>query len=138
MIDTLVKGATVETLINSPLPPFQIIEDFCKLGFPHYIGAVDKMHIQRGPPKGQVVEYINGKQTFSVLLQGATDHTRRFIDIEVSYSRRNHNAYVFEYSTLCIAMDAGVFMPFNRTTTVGSVIITSSSLMQHTPYMNDS
>lgn len=90
------------------------MEGLCKLCFSHFIGAVDGAHIQISPAKGQVAEYINRKQTTSVLLQGTMDHTGRFPDIEVSYSGRNH---VSKQSVLCIATNASVFVPFNPTIT---------------------
>ena len=47
--------------------------------------------------------------TDSVLLQGLVDHTYRFLDFDVDWPRKCHNAYVFDCSRLCRKLEDGMF-----------------------------
>ncbi|XP_048345353.1 putative nuclease HARBI1 [Sphaerodactylus townsendi] len=99
----------------------KIMDGFGHLGFPHCIGALGETHIPVRAPVRQVEEYR--KQFYSILLQGITDHTGRFISMEVGWSSHNRNAHIFRSSAVCVAMDAGVFVPGNPTITIGDVQI---------------
>ncbi|XP_061444600.1 uncharacterized protein LOC133366007 [Rhineura floridana] len=101
----------------------KIMDGFEKMGFPHCIAAVGSCHIPIIAPMGQAADYINHKGFFSIHLQGATDHTGRFIDVEIGWSGKTHDAFVFMNSALCKAMDAGVFVPGNPTITLNGVQI---------------
>lgn len=116
------------------------MEGFCKVRFPYCIESVDRTHFQISPLKSLAKEYINRKQTFSVLVQWTTDHTGRFIDIEIGYSRRNHDACVFKQSTLCIAMDCWLFCAIkpNNYNYGHPHLHHPLLLMQPTPYVNGS
>lgn len=91
----------------------QAMDGLGKLGFSHCIGAVDDAHIQIYSPMGCGSEFINRMCTYSVLIQGTTNNPGWFIDVEISYSRRNHDACVFKLSALCKPMVAGLFVPQN-------------------------
>lgn len=56
---------------------------FDPLGFPHCIGAITGTHIPLIGPAKESAECYNWKCMYSVLLQGLTDHSGRFLDIEV-------------------------------------------------------
>ncbi|XP_015282244.1 PREDICTED: putative nuclease HARBI1 [Gekko japonicus] len=97
----------------------KIMDGFGHLGFPHCIGALGETLIPIRAPLRQAEEYR--KQLCSVLLQGITDHTGRFIDVEVGWSSLNHDAHIFRNSSVCAAMDAGAFVPGNPTIAIGGV-----------------
>lgn len=93
------------------------MEDFTKLG------AVAGTHILFKPPRVHVAEYVNRKSTFSVLLQGAMDHRRCFIDVEFGYSEENHDSSLFKQSGLRGAMDKDLFIAGNPRTTICGVSV---------------
>ncbi|XP_063003354.1 uncharacterized protein LOC134413155 [Elgaria multicarinata webbii] len=93
----------------------EIMHGFGELGFPHCVGAVDGSHIPLQSPIHQASEYINRKDEYSMILQGTCDHKGRFINVEIGWSGKNHDAYVFANSGLCETMDAGVFVPTHPT-----------------------
>ncbi|XP_048373451.1 protein ANTAGONIST OF LIKE HETEROCHROMATIN PROTEIN 1-like [Sphaerodactylus townsendi] len=98
-----------------------IMDGFAHLGFPHCIGAIDGMHILIRAPGGRMDESGNCKKNCSIFLQGTVDHTGRFINAEVGWSGRSHDAFIFQNSALCTAMDAGVFVPGNPTLDLNGV-----------------
>ncbi|XP_025031349.1 uncharacterized protein LOC103055168, partial [Python bivittatus] len=100
----------------------KIMDGFQGMGFPHCVGAVDGCYIAIGPPFTQREEDFR-KSCSSMLLQGAVDHTGRFINIEVGYSGNHPNTFAFENSALCSAMDAGQFVPGNPTVTSRGITI---------------
>ncbi|XP_054832325.1 uncharacterized protein LOC129327595 [Eublepharis macularius] len=102
---------------------FQIMDGFAALGFPHCVGAIDGTHIRIGQPRGKPDQYGNRKNYSSILLQGTVDHTGRFVDAEVGWSGKNHDAFVFRNSALCAAMDNGAFVPGNPSLTVNGVSV---------------
>ncbi|XP_061486131.1 uncharacterized protein LOC133386491 [Rhineura floridana] len=103
--------------------PQEIMNGFLKMGFPQVVGVVDGCHIPIMAPAGQGEEYINRKGFYSILLQGTCDHTGRFINIEVGWSGRNHDSFVFHNSAIFQAMDAGLFVPGNPSITIRGVLV---------------
>ncbi|XP_061475754.1 uncharacterized protein LOC133381148 [Rhineura floridana] len=99
----------------------EIMDGFMSMGFPQVVGVVDGCHIPIMAPTGQGKVYINRKGFYSILLQGTCDHTGRFINIEVGWSGKNHDSFVFRNSAIYQAMDAGVFVPENPSITIGGV-----------------
>ncbi|XP_077188605.1 endonuclease 8-like 2 isoform X1 [Paroedura picta] len=99
----------------------KIMDGFAHLGFPHCIGAIDGMHILIRAPGGRIDEYGNCKKNCSILLQGTVDHSGRFINAEVGWRGQTQDVLVFQDSTLCTAMDAGVFVPGNPTMDINGV-----------------
>ncbi|XP_054849635.1 uncharacterized protein LOC129339053 [Eublepharis macularius] len=99
----------------------RIMDGFLKLGMPHCIGAIDGTHIPICSPGGKADQYGNRKSFSSILLQGTVDHRGRFIDAEIGWSGRNHDAFVFSHSAICVAMDSGSFVPGNPTICVDGV-----------------
>lgn len=96
---------------------------FAAMGIPHHIGAVDGCRWQILGPLHRAPEYINRKNMFSILLQGAVDDRGHFFDINVSQSGRNHNAYLFWASNLCKAKNVGVYVPGNPIVTIEGVLV---------------
>ncbi|XP_054830360.1 uncharacterized protein LOC129326222 [Eublepharis macularius] len=92
----------------------QIMDGFRRMGFPHCVGAVDGTHIAICAPGGHPEQYGNRKNYSSILLQGTVDHRGRFVDAEVGWSGKNHDAFVFAHSALCSAMDSGALIPNNH------------------------
>ncbi|XP_054846385.1 putative nuclease HARBI1 [Eublepharis macularius] len=90
-----------------------VMDGFSALGFPHCVGAIDGSHIPICAPGGSPEQYGNRKNFSSILLQGTVDHRGRFIDTEIGWSGKNHDAFVLRNSAICAAMDAGTFVPGN-------------------------
>ncbi|XP_054831196.1 uncharacterized protein LOC129342790 [Eublepharis macularius] len=101
----------------------KIMDGFDRLGFPHCIGAIDGTHIPICAPGGRPDQYGNRKNYSSILLQGTVDSSGRFIDVEVGWSGKNHDAFVFTHSALCIAMDAGSLVPGNPCLDLDGVVV---------------
>ncbi|XP_020633931.3 uncharacterized protein LOC110070590 [Pogona vitticeps] len=95
----------------------EIMNGFKAMGFPNCVGVLDRTHVPYVAPTGQAEESVNRKKCYSILLQGTTDHTGRFINVEVKKNVEN----IFSRSTLCQAMDAGTFVPGHPTITLGGV-----------------
>lgn len=76
---------------------------------------VDGTHIPIIDPAKDSMECSNRKFFSSILLQGTSDPVGRFINIEVGWNGRNHNAHVFRHSTVCEAKDTGLSVPENLT-----------------------
>nr|XP_060631141.1 uncharacterized protein LOC132774759 [Anolis sagrei ordinatus] len=101
----------------------EIMAGFAELGFPQVVGAVDGCHCAIVSPVRQGGHFSNRKHAYSVLLQGVTDHTGRFINIEIGQSGNNLDAKVIQNSAIFEKMEAGVFVPGNPTITVGDTQI---------------
>lgn len=82
-----------------------------KTGFPMCAGALDGTHIPIIAPSSYPTDYFNRKGWHSVILQGLVDHTYRFIDFDVGWPGKCHDAYVFECSRLCRKLEEGTFFP---------------------------
>uniref|UniRef100_A0A8D0E4K9 DDE Tnp4 domain-containing protein n=1 Tax=Salvator merianae TaxID=96440 RepID=A0A8D0E4K9_SALMN len=101
----------------------KIMDGFRKMGFPHCVGVLDAIHVPVTSSTGQAEELGDHKASHSVQLQGTTDHTGQFIDIELGWSGRNHDEFIFYNSALYQAMDKGTFVPGNPTITIQNVQI---------------
>ncbi|XP_054843715.1 putative nuclease HARBI1 [Eublepharis macularius] len=100
-----------------------IMDGFAAMGFPHCVGAIDGTHIPICAPGGSPEQYGNRKKFSSILLQGTVDHRGHFIDVEIGWSGKNHDAFVFKNSAICAAMDAGTFIPGNPSLQLGGVTV---------------
>lgn len=76
---------------------------------------------------------MNRKHTFSLLLQGTTAHLSHFIAILMGYSGKHHDTFIFKESSLCVAMDAGVFVPGKPTIRLGGAMIPTPPLILADP-----
>lgn len=68
--------------------------------FPGCIGAVDSTHIPIKAPHHNTVDYRNRRGFHSIVLQAAVDFEGRFIDINVGFPGRAHDARVYSSSGL--------------------------------------
>uniref|UniRef100_K7FKP1 DDE Tnp4 domain-containing protein n=1 Tax=Pelodiscus sinensis TaxID=13735 RepID=K7FKP1_PELSI len=91
--------------------PDAVIQGLGALSFPNCREMIDKLHIPIRVPEHQASQYINHKGYFSVLLQGMSDHGGQFMDINVGWSGKAHNARVFCNSSMCQRLQAGTFFP---------------------------
>uniref|UniRef100_G3MTI8 DDE Tnp4 domain-containing protein n=1 Tax=Amblyomma maculatum TaxID=34609 RepID=G3MTI8_AMBMU len=69
-------------------------------GFPQGVGALDGCHIEVCPPEEHASDYINNKGWYSTILLAIADHKYRFLYTNVGSPGRNHDAGVFESSSL--------------------------------------
>lgn len=82
-----------------------------KTGFPMCAGALDGTHIPVIAPVNNPTDYYNRKGWYSVVLQGLVDHTYKFLDFDVGWPGKCHDAYVFECSRLSRKLESGTFFP---------------------------
>ncbi|XP_060616399.2 putative nuclease HARBI1 isoform X2 [Anolis sagrei] len=97
----------------------KIMEGFRSMGFPHCIGAMGRIHVPIVVFTSHADKPVSRMKLHTFLLQGTTDHTGRFINVEVKRHRKN----VFRNSAICQAMDKGAFVPGHPTITMGDVQI---------------
>lgn len=69
-------------------------------GFPQCAGAIDGTHIPIISPDDCPADYYNRKGWHSILMQGVVDHEGHFIDINVGWPGRVHDARVFANSSV--------------------------------------
>ena len=78
----------------------EIIRGFSNLGFPQTLGAIDGTHIPIISLGENSSDYYNRKGYYSVVLQAIVDCNYKFIDINVGWPRKVHDAHVFRNSPL--------------------------------------
>lgn len=93
-----IKMPTGDALVNN-LKFFHSIK-----GFPICLGAIDGSHIPIMAPSVRHADYINRKGYHSIVLQGTVDFFGKFIDINVGWPGRAHDARVFKNSSLYMRM----------------------------------
>ncbi|XP_042315434.1 putative nuclease HARBI1 [Sceloporus undulatus] len=91
----------------------QIMDAFGQRGFPQVVGLMDRYHCLVKPPLGQRSAYVNGKGSYSVILQGTCDHTGRFMDVELRWPGSAQDARVARNSVIFEAMEAGIYVEGN-------------------------
>uniref|UniRef100_A0A8C3I5I3 DDE Tnp4 domain-containing protein n=1 Tax=Chrysemys picta bellii TaxID=8478 RepID=A0A8C3I5I3_CHRPI len=94
-----------------------IIDGFTAMGFPNCGGAIDGTHIPILAPDHQASQYINRKGYFSMVLQALVDHRGRFININVGWPGKVHDARVFRNSGLFRRLQEGIYFPDHKITT---------------------
>ncbi|XP_077986244.1 uncharacterized protein LOC144440735 [Glandiceps talaboti] len=82
-----------------------------KTGFYQLAGAVDGSHIPILQPRDFQSDYYNRKCFHSVVLQAVVDHQYRFMDINVGWPGRVHDARILANSTLYQRGNAGELFP---------------------------
>ncbi|XP_072033585.1 uncharacterized protein [Amphiura filiformis] len=82
-----------------------------KYGMVQCAGAIDGTHIPIIAPEKDHADYHNRKQFHSIILQGVCDHQYRFIDINVGWPGRVHDARVFRHSSIVDAGQNGLLFP---------------------------
>ena len=71
-----------------------------KYRFPQCFGVVDGSHIPIVSPQYYPADYYNRKGWHSVILQGTVNHLGQFIDVNVGWPGRVHDARVFSNSKI--------------------------------------
>ena len=69
-------------------------------GFPNVVGAIDGSHITIKAPQVNREDYFNGKQNYSINLQGVVDAADKFIDVSTGLPGSIHDARISRLSTL--------------------------------------
>ncbi|XP_066583580.1 putative nuclease HARBI1 [Prorops nasuta] len=87
-----IKWPTVEEAKHS----WELI--FQKYGFPKVLGFIDGTHIYIAKPKEQAVDYINGKQRYSIQLQVICKNDLSFMHVFAGMPGSVHDMRVFKYS----------------------------------------
>ena len=85
------KGDSLNSTVNS-------FEE--KLGFPQVLGAVDGTHIPINKPKEDSQSYFSYKMKYTLNVLGVCDSMGRFIDMDINWPGRTHNAKVFSNSRI--------------------------------------
>lgn len=67
---------------------------------------------------------------------GMSNHSRRFLDIAVGWSGKNHDAHVFRNSAVCEVMDARVFIPCHPTMMIPPFIVADGAYLLRSWLMN--
>ncbi|XP_075757595.1 deoxynucleoside triphosphate triphosphohydrolase SAMHD1 isoform X2 [Pelodiscus sinensis] len=88
-----------------------VIEGFGALGFPNCEGAIDRTHVPIHASDHKASLCINRKGYFSVILQAVSDHRGQFVDINVGWSSKAHEEWVYRNSSVCQRLHAGTFFP---------------------------
>ena len=69
-------------------------------GFPSVVGAIDGSHITIKALQVNREDYFNGKQNYSINLQGVVDAADKFIDVSTGWPGSIHDARISRLSTL--------------------------------------
>lgn len=67
-------------------------------GMPGVIGMIDGTHIKIDKPHSNPIPYYNRKKYFSIVLQGISDHKKKFTDIFIGFPGSCHDARIFRDS----------------------------------------
>ncbi|XP_065261278.1 uncharacterized protein LOC135879283 [Emys orbicularis] len=108
--------ARVATLGNVQV----IVDGFAAMGFPNCGEAIDGTHIPILAPDHLANQYVNRKRYFLMVLQALVDHKGRFIDINVGWPGKVHDARLFRNSGLFEQLQEGTYFP-DQKITVGDV-----------------
>ena len=97
------------------------MEDFKHLwGFPQAVAAIDGTHIPILKPKDSSSDYFNRKGFYSILMQAVVDSQGQFIDVNIGWPGKVHDARVFANSSFYHKQQAGTLLP-NWTRSIGGV-----------------
>ena len=92
-----------------------IINQFTsKWGFPQCAGAIDGSHIPVKAPIDFHADYYNRKGSYSIILQALVDSNYQFIDINIGWPGRVHDARVFANSSLFMKGSVGNLFPSSK------------------------
>ena len=114
---------TCEVIVKVLLPKFvkfpsselaikEIVDGFENIwGFPQAVGAIDGTHIPILKPVDSPSDYYNRKSFYSIIIQGVVDFRGRFMDINVGWPGKVHDARVFANSSFFHRVNSGVYLP---------------------------
>ena len=89
-----------------------VVDEFEHLwGFPQVAGAVDGTHIPILKPKNSPSDYYNRKGYYSILMQAVVDSRGRFIDVNIGWPGKGHDARVFVNSSFYQLQNDGKLLP---------------------------
>ncbi|XP_042326176.1 protein ANTAGONIST OF LIKE HETEROCHROMATIN PROTEIN 1-like isoform X1 [Sceloporus undulatus] len=96
----------------------KVMAGFERLGFPQVVGAIDGCHIPIIAPAHEGAQYINRKQTHSMILQATCDHNGIFLDLFTGFAGSNHDTFLLKESPIYHALKAGIYVPGRPTVTI--------------------
>ena len=106
---------------SDPAALHDIVDGFRECwGFPQTIGAIDGTHIPIIRPAESSADYYNRKGFYSVIMQALVDYRGLFMDINVGWPGKVHDARVFSNSSLYRRANGGTLFP-NWTSKMGSI-----------------
>ncbi|XP_062523298.1 uncharacterized protein LOC134197960 [Corticium candelabrum] len=80
-------------------------------GFPQAAGAIDGTHIPIIRPDNSASDYYNRKGYYSIIMQGLVDFRGHFLDVNIGWPGKVHDARVFLNSNLYQKATAGTLFP---------------------------
>uniref|UniRef100_A0A1X7V515 DDE Tnp4 domain-containing protein n=1 Tax=Amphimedon queenslandica TaxID=400682 RepID=A0A1X7V515_AMPQE len=80
-------------------------------GFPLNVGAIDGSHIPILKPSESASDYFNRKCFFSIIIQAVVDFCGRFMDINIGWPGKVHDARVFANSWFFRRVNSGDYLP---------------------------
>ena len=89
-------------------------------GFPQTVGAIDGSHIPILKPQESASDYYNRKGYYSVIMQAVVDFRGMFMDVNVGWPGKVHDARVFANSPFYRKANSGILFP-NWTRTLNGV-----------------
>ena len=99
----------------------EIVDGFLhRWGFPQTVGAIDGTHIPIIRPIESASDYYNRKGYYSVLMQALVDFRGLFMDINIGWPGKVHDARVFANSSLYKKASNGTLLP-NQPRVIGGV-----------------
>ena len=91
-----------------------------KWGFPQTVGAIDGTHIPIIRPLDSASDYYNRKNYYSMLMQAVVDFRGLFMDVNIGWPGKVHDARVFVNSSFFQKANTGSLFP-DWKRTMGSV-----------------
>ena len=79
--------------------------------FPQTVGAIDGTHIPILRPQESALDYYNRKGYYSMLMQAVVDFRGIFMDVNIGWPGKVHDARVFVNSTLYQKACSGTMLP---------------------------
>ena len=80
-------------------------------GFPQTVGAIDGSHMPILKPNDSASDYYNRKGYYSILMQGVVDFRGVFIDVNIGWPGKVHDARVFANSSFYRKACSGTLFP---------------------------
>ena len=98
-----------------------IVDGFdCRWGFPQAFGAIDGTHIPILRPQESSADYFNRKGYHSILMQAVVDYRGQFLDVNIGWPGKVHDARVLINSSFYRKASTGTLVP-DWTRNFGSV-----------------